>query len=251
VKTYTVHQVARMAQVSVRTLHYYDQIGLLRPQDRTDANYRLYAEDDLLQLQQILFYRELGVPLGQIGRILADPGFDRVQALHDHRARLEKEAERILTLLTTVDRTLLRLTEKKNMLTDEELYEGLGKEKGERYEREAMEQYDPAVVAESNRRIRRMSKEQWNAVKKEGDDVNRQLAALMDQDPGSPAVQAAVAWHHAWIENFFPAPAAVYRGLGDNYASNDEFRATFDGYRAGLADFLQKAMSIYADRSLK
>jgi DNA-binding transcriptional MerR regulator len=250
VKTYTVHQVARMAQVSVRTLHYYDQIGLLRPQNRTEANYRLYAEDDLLQLQQILFYRELGVPLDQIGRILADPGFDRVQALHEHRTRLEKEAERILTLLTTVDRTLLRLTEKNNMLTDEELYEGLGKEKGERYEREAMQLYDPKIVSETNRKIRALSKEQWNAIKQEGDEITRQLAALMDHEPGSPEVQTAVARHHAWIEHFYPAPAELYRGLGEGYAANDGFRATYDRYRVGLADFLHLAMSIYADRSL-
>lgn len=249
-RTYTVHQVARMAQVSVRTLHYYDQIGLLQPQKRSESNYRLYVEDDLLQLQQILFYRELGVPLDQIGRILADPSFDRVQALHDHRARLELEAERILTLLTTVDRTINRLTEKNTMLTDDELYEGLGKEKGERYEREAMAMYDPKVVAETNRKIRRMSKEEWAKVRREGDEVSRLLASLMDEDPGSPSVQAAIARHHAWIEIFFPAPADVYRGLGAGYAANDEFRATYDRYRAGLADFLHAAMDIYAGRNL-
>jgi DNA-binding transcriptional MerR regulator len=251
VKTYTVHQVAHMAQVSVRTLHHYDQIGLLRPRKRTESNYRLYEEDDLLQLQQILFYRELEFPLEQIGRILADPSFDRVEALRNHRIRLEKEAERILTLLQTVDRTILRLTEKNIMLTDDELYDGLGKEKGERYEREAMEMYDPKVVAETNRKIRQMSKEEWNAVKREGDEVSKLLASLMDQDPASAAVQAAIARHYAWIEIFFHASAAVYRGLGDGYAGNDDFRATYDKYRAGLADFMQKAMHIYADRNLQ
>jgi DNA-binding transcriptional MerR regulator len=240
-----------MAQVSVRTLHHYDQIGLLRPRQRSEANYRLYAEEDLLQLQQILFYRELGFPLDQIGRILADPAFDRVEALHDHRARLEKEAERILTLLTTVDRTILRLTEKNAMLTDDELYAGLGKEKGERYEREAMQQYDPKVVAETNRKIRQMSKEEWAAVRREGDEVSKLLASLMDQDPASPAVQAAVARHHAWIEIFFPASAELYRGLAAGYASNEEFRATYDKYRPGLADFMQTTMDIYAARNLQ
>lgn len=249
--TYTVRQVARMAQVSVRTLHHYEQIGLLRPRLRSESNYRLYAEDDLLQLQQILFYRELGVPLDDIGRILADPAFNRVEALRDHRVRLEKEAERILTLLTTVDRTIIRLTEKNIMLSDDELYEGLDKETGQRYEREAMQQYDPIVVAETNRKIRQMSKDQWAAVRREGDEVSRLLASLMDEDPAGPAVQAAVARHHAWIEVFFPANAEIYKGLGAGYAANDEFRATYDKYRPGLADFLHTAMDIYAERNLK
>ena len=250
-KTYTIRQVARMAQISVRTLHHYDQIGLLQPQNRSESNYRLYAEDDLLQLQQILFYRELGLPLGEIGRILANPTFDRVDALHVHRARLEKEAERIFTLINTVDRTIQRLTKENTMLSDEELYEGIGKETAERWQRESEQMYDPAVMAESKRRLSRLTKEQWEEIKLEGGRVSTLLASLMDQDPGSSAVQAAIARHHAWIENFYDAPAALYRGLGELYTNHDEFRATFEKIKVGLADFMQKAMNIYADRNLK
>jgi hypothetical protein len=135
-------------------------------------------------------------------------------------------------------------------MTDEELYEGFTKEQVARYKREVRELYDPALVAESERRVRRMSRAQWQAVKAEGDEVTRALAGLTDRDPGDAQVQQWVARWHAWIESFYPASAEVFRGLGRLYVENDEFRKTYDRYRPGLADFLQQAMAYYADHSL-
>lgn len=247
---YTVRQLARMAGVSVRTLHHYDQIELLKPSSRTAAGYRLYGEAELLRLQQILFFKELDVPLDQIRRILDDPGFDQVGALEDHRRLLRQRAERLARLLKTIDRTIQRLTEEDVEMTDEELYEGFTKEDIERYKREAREMYDPALVAESERRVRRMSRAQWQAIRAEGDEVTRALAGLTDRDPGDPEVQQWVARWHAWIEHFYPASAEVFRGLGRLYAEHDEFRKTYDRYRPGLSDFLRQAMAYYADHSL-
>jgi DNA-binding transcriptional MerR regulator len=249
-KGYTVSQLAKMAGVSVRTLHHYDQIGLLKPPARTAAGYRLYGEADLLRLQQILFFKELDLPLREIGRILDDPGFDQVQALKDHRRLLHGQMERLACLLQTIDKTIQRLTEDDMALTDEELYEGFTKEQIERYKREAREMYDPALVEESERRVGRMSKAQWEAVKAEGDEVTRSLAALMDRAPDDAEVQALIARHHAWIEQFYPASAEVYRGLGQLYVGHPEFRAFYDRYQPGLADFVAAAMGHYADEVL-
>ena len=105
-KAYTVRQLAKMAGVSVRTLHHYDQIGLLKPSSRTEAGYRLYAEKDLLRLQQVLFYRELDFPLDEIRTILDLPGFDQIEALRDHRRMLGERAERLPELDPPVDRVL-------------------------------------------------------------------------------------------------------------------------------------------------
>ena len=135
-------------------------------------------------------------------------------------------------------------------MTDAELYEGFTPEQIERYEREVNERYDPVLVEESKRRLRKMSKAQWQAVKQESDDITRAIAALADKAPGDPAVQKLIAQHHAWIENFYPASAEVYRGLGQLYASHPEFRAHYDQYRPDLADFMQAAMAYYADHSL-
>jgi DNA-binding transcriptional MerR regulator len=251
--TYTGQQLARWAGVSVRTLHHYDHEGLLKPSARTTAGYRQYGEADLLRLQQILFFRELDFPLTDIQAILDQPGFDQVQALHDHRRLLQQEADRLGRLLNTIEKTISRLTEDHmttTPMTDEELYAGFTPEQIERYTREANERYDPKIVAESNRRVRNMSKAQWQAVKNEGGAMAQQLADLMDKQPSDPAVQAAIARHYAWVDNFWHPTAESYRGLGQGYAEHPEFRAFYDKYCLGLADFLCAAMSYYADRIL-
>jgi DNA-binding transcriptional MerR regulator len=245
-----VQQLARLAGVSVRTLHHYDHIELLKPSARTAAGYRLYSDADLLRLQQILFFKELDFPLADIQAILDDPGFDQVKALHDHRQMLQAEADRLGRLLNTIEKTIAKLTEANMTMTDEELYEGFTPEQIERYTRAANEQYDPKIVAESNRRVRNMSKAQWQAIKAEGGAVAQQLADLMDKQLGDAAVQAAIARHYAWVDNFWHPTAESYRGLGQGYAEHPGFRAFYDQYRPGLADFLCAAMSYYADHTL-
>ena len=247
---WTVGETARLAKVSVRTLHHYDHIGLLNPSARTAAGYRQYGEADLLRLQQILFFKELDFPLADIQAILDQPGFDQVQALHDHQRLLQQEADRLGRLLNTIEKTISRLTEDNMSMTDEELYEGFTPEQIERYAREVNERYDPKIVAESNRRVRNMSKAQWQTVKAEGDAVAQQLAGLMDKQPSDAAVQAAIARHYAWVDNFWHPTAESYRGLGQGYAEHPEFRAFYEKYRPGLADFLRAAMTYYADHTL-
>jgi DNA-binding transcriptional MerR regulator len=250
VKAYTVSQLARMAGVSVRTLHHYDQIGLLKPSTRTAVGYRLYQEQDLLRLQQILFFKELEMPLKEIREILDDPGYDQVEALEQHRRLLQGRMERLARLLTTIDRTIQRLTEDSMTMKDEELYAGFTPEQAERYRREAREMYGEARVEESERRLRQLSKAEWDAIRAEGDEVTRSMAALMDRAPDDAEVQEVVARHRAWIEHFYPVSADGYRGLAQTYTSHPEFRAFYDRYAPGLADFLAAAMAHYADEIL-
>lgn len=247
---YTVSRLAKLAGVSVRTLHHYDHIGLLKPSSRTAAGYRLYAEPDLLRLQQILFFKELDFSLDEIQAALNDPRFEPVTALKNHRRLLQQRSERLARLLKTIDKTICKLTEDTMTLTDEELYEGFTKEQVDRYNREVEAKYDPAMVAESNRRVRKMSKAQWAAVKEESGEVTRLLAAQVDKTPDAPEVQALIARHCAWIENFYPVTAEIYRGLGQLYTGNDEFRANYDKHAPGLADFMAEAMTYYADHTL-
>ena len=249
--TYTVQQLARLAKVSVRTLHYYDQIGLLSPGSRSPAGYRQYGQVELLRLQQILFFKELDVPLSEIGRILASPHFDPLQALRQHRQMLEAQASRLAVLLQTIDRTIERITEQTMTLSDEELYEGFTQEQIQRYNREVDQKYAPQLVAESKKRVSKMSKEQWQSVRAEGEAIPRLLAPLLSQPASDPRVQALIQRHHAWIENFYPCSAEVYRGLGHLYTENDEFRANYDVHAPGLADFMQQAMEYFCTHTLK
>ena len=159
-------------------------------------------------------------------------------------------ASQLAKMAGVSDKTIQRLTEDDMTMTDKELYEGFTKEQIERYKREAREMYDPALVEESERRVGRMSKAQWEALKAEGDEVTRSLAALMDRPPDDAEVQALIARHHAWIEQFYPASAEVYRGLGQLYVGHPEFRAFYDRYQPDLADFMAVAMAHYADEVL-
>lgn len=249
-KAYTVSQLAKTAGVSVRTLHHYDHIGLLTPSSRTPAGYRQYNHGDLLQLQQILFFRELDFPLEEIREIMNDPQFDPVNALEHHRQMLAQRAQRLARLIDTVEKTIQMLKEYEMTLSDEELYEGFSKEQIERYEREVREMYDPEIVKETNNRVRKLSKSQWQVIKEEGEQVTRKLAELADRDPSDPEVQVLIARHHAWIENFYPASAEYYRGLAGLYTSHEEFRAYYDQFRPGLADFIAAGMNYFSQNLL-
>lgn len=132
-------------------------------------------------------------------------------------------------------------------LTDEELHEGFTKEQAERYGREAAERYDPAVVAESSQRIRKLSKAQWQALKEQGNAVTQAIAEAMGTGPQDPRVQALVAQHFAWIGNFYTVTPQIYRGLAQLYVENDEFRAFYERVAPGLADLLSEAMVHYAE----
>ena len=249
---YTVQQLAKLAGVSVRTLHYYDEIGLLAPSLRTAAGYRMYGERELLRLQQLLFFRELDVPLHEIGKILDDPAFDPVEALGAHRARLEQRLGRLHRLLATIDHTIARYRGEHEMVNDRDLYEGFSDEQIARYEREVRESYDPKLVAESRQRLKKLTKADWQVVKQQGENATRAIADLMHLAPAAVEVQQAVARHHAWInDNFYECSAETYEGLGRMYADSPDFRAYYDSFAENLADFMAAAMAHYARHGIQ
>ncbi|MFC2105475.1 MerR family transcriptional regulator [Candidatus Bipolaricaulota bacterium] len=245
-----MQQLSTLAGVSVRTLHYYDEIGLLSPAARTESRYRLYGEPELLRLQQVLLYRELEVPLAEIGRILDAPEYDLAGSLRSHRQALVQRMERTHALLVTIDKTLERITEDDMNMTDAGLYEGFPQETIDRYKREAREMFDPQLVEASEKRARKMSKAAWAALKAEGEAVNQALAGIIDRDPADSEVQALIARHHATIEPFYHATAEIYCGLGSLYVEHPEFRACYEKYATGLPEFMHQAMTYYADHVL-
>ncbi len=246
----TVKQLAKLAGVSVRTLHHYDHIGLLRPSSRTQAGYRLYQRADLVRLQQILFFKELDFSLAEIRTILDDPDFDEVKALEDHRQLLKQRAARIALLINNIDKTIHRLTENTMPLTDAELYEGFTNAEILEMKQEVQERYDPELIDISNKNVRNMSKTQFQNVKEEGENIAKEMAGLMDQGVASPEVRVLVARHYALNEQFYPTSAEMYRGLGQMYTQDDRFRVYYDKYRVGLADFMAAAMTYYAEHTL-
>ncbi len=246
-KEYTVQELANLAGVSVRTLHHYDHIGLLKPASRNAARYRFYGEAELLRLQQILFFRELDCSLGDIARILDSPGFDAVEALVAHRQELKKRAKRLDVLIQTIDKTIRRLKGEGTEMADEELYGGLSKQQAEAYAEEARRRWDPKLVDESNARVKKWSREKWAVVNKDLDEILKQLAGLMGSPVADPEVQSLIVRHHAYLNNFYEVKPEMYRGLGRLYIEDPRFHAYFGKYRAGLAEYLQKAIDAYCD----
>jgi len=249
---YTIGELASLAGVSVRTLRYYDQIDLLKPSWRDDSDYRRYSFKDLLHLQQILFFREMDLSLNKIKVIINDPEINLLELLHQHHENLENEIKRLQKLQMTIGKTIQKLQEEDKMpLTDADLYAGFSKEKIDRYHQEVRETYDPEIVQHVDNKVRNMSKDQWQLVQQECGIIAQGLAELIDHDPKESEVQVWIKRQHAWIENFFSAPAEVFRGLGKLYATHDEFHAFYDQFKPGLADFMHQAMDHYADTVLK
>ncbi len=250
-KKYTVKQLAKLAGVSVRTLHHYDNIGLLIPAYRSESRYRLYSENELLRLQQILFFRELDFPLKQIIEILDNPDFEEIKALKNHRVLLQERVIRIRKLQNTIDKTINSLKEKEmNLVTDEELYAGFSEEQVDRYKQEVRKKYDGRIVRESEKRISKMTKEKWKEVKNEGEEVALEIAKLLDREPDDPEVQVLIGRHYRWICNFYVPSQEVYCGLGNLYIENKEFRDYYEKLKTGLSGFMRDAMIYYAENSL-
>ena len=154
---YSIGDLAKLAGVSIRTLRYYDKIGLLKPAERARSRYRYYGENELLRLQQILFYKELDFSLKEIMVMLDDSDFDIVNALKSHKTELKKRKSRIDKLLVTIEKTISNL-EEGTMLNHEELYEGLPKEKAEAWRNEAIEKWGKETVENSETSLQKMSK---------------------------------------------------------------------------------------------
>lgn len=248
----TVRQVAKAARISVRTLHHYDAIGLLKPAHVGANGYRYYGRTELLRLQQILFYRELGLALGEIGSILDDPAFDPLAALRSHRQALGARIDQYRDLIRTIDRTIASL-EKDETMEDNDYYAGIAPETRERWQREAVEFWGEERVYAAQARARALTKEQVAQIKVEMEAIRGDFQRLFAEgaEPGSDAAQAVTARHYAWVCHSWTPDAAAFKGLGRVYVDNPEFRGTYDdGALPGTAKFIAEAMAIYADRSL-
>ena len=253
-KQHTVKQVARLSGISVRTLHFYDEIGLLKPAYYGANGYRYYEKEQLLSLQQILFYRELNVPLEQIKLIMASPDFDRLETLRAHRIRLESELGRYQQLIRTIDGTIAELNGTKTMAS-EHFFEGFSPEKQRQYEKELVETYGEGIqpkIDASKERIKGWTKQDFKAASDRWQVFLSELGALAEagKSADSKEVQSLIPSHRAWLESYWTPNRESYIGLGQLYATHPDFRKQFDEVREGLADFCAEAMRVFAEAEL-
>ncbi|MBK9125913.1 MAG: MerR family transcriptional regulator [Chloroflexi bacterium] len=245
---YTVKQVAELAGVSVRTLHHYDQIGLLKPTQIGANGYRYYDDDALLRLQQILFYRELGLELAQINDVLNSPDFDVLSALKAHRTALIERGRRINELLDTIDDTIKHLSGETDM-SRAKLFKGFSDEQQKQYEREARLQWDPQIVNSSIKRWNNYTQQERDAIADEGNAVYSAIADAIDAGltAESDEVQALMRRWHQHIRYFYEPTLEILRGLGEGYNTHPDFIANFARVHPQLAGFMRTAINQYVD----
>jgi MerR family transcriptional regulator, thiopeptide resistance regulator len=240
-----VGEVARLADVSVRTLHHYDRLGLVTPSERSEADYRLYARRDLERLQTVLFYKELGFPLETIRGLLADPAFDRRQALSAQRDLIAERALRLKALLRLIDTTITAMDGGIQM-SKEEMFEVFGDFDPAEYEDEVKQRWgDTDAYKESTRRTSRYTKDDWKRYKAESAEILDSLAALMDAgvSPTGPRAMDVAERARLQIDTwFYPCSREMHSGLGQMYVADPRFSATYDKVRPGMAQYLCDAI---------
>ncbi|WP_040229107.1 MerR family transcriptional regulator [Bhargavaea cecembensis] len=242
-----VKEAADLAGVSVRTLHHYDRIGLLVPAAVSEAGYRLYGEEDLDRLQQILFFRELGFPLEKIKEILDSPSFDRKEALELQQKALIEKRERLGRMIGTIDKTIQSLKGEIKM-NEQEKFDGFDFSKNP-YEEEARKRWGDEPVDRQNENLQKIGKGGREELGREMDIQFRKLASLMQLPPDSEEVQQAVAqWHDMLNGMGYTYSPEAFKGLGQLYIQDERFTETMDGYGEGFARFMADAMEIRADR---
>ncbi|GAA0955438.1 MerR family transcriptional regulator [Streptomyces rhizosphaericus] len=249
--SYSVGQVAGFAGVTVRTLHHYDEIGLLRPGARSAAGHRRYDDADLDRLQRILFYRELGFPLEEVAVLLDDPDIDPQAHLRRQYQLLSDRIERLRKMAAAVERAM----EARKMginLTPEEKFEVFGDFDPDQYQEEVERRWgNTEEYRESQRRAASYTKEDWKRIQEEGDDITNRFVALMGA--GTPT-ESEVAMdlaeeHRQWIcRSHYECGHELHTCLGRMYVSDHRFTENIDKAGPGLAVYLRDAILANAER---
>jgi MerR family transcriptional regulator, thiopeptide resistance regulator len=250
---YTVKKLAAMSGVSVRTLHLYDGLGLLRPAYRAANGYRFYEEPQILMLQQILFYRELGFELKQIKRIIDQPSFDRIAALESHRRVLTKNLDRTQKLVETVDRTIEHLKGTKRM-KNQEMFSGFSPEVQARYEHQLVERFGESAkghIAQSKAKVKDWTKADWESSRTAFAEICQDLTQLMGQGlpEDSPSVQDIIRRHYRWLKRFWTPTRESYAGYAQLIVDS-ELRAAYETHHPKLPEFAAVAMKSFAQKEL-
>jgi DNA-binding transcriptional MerR regulator len=249
---YTVGRVADLSGVTIRTLHHYDEIGLLSPSGRSAAGYRLYEDSDLERLRRILFYRELGFDLTEISAIIDDPRTDALGHLRRQRGLLAERIGRLSAMVEAIDYEM----EARTMdirLTPEERFEVFGEFRPEDHAEEAERRWgETDSYKESNRRVSAYKKEDWQRLKAEEEEIRNRLAAAFESGlaPDSEEATTAAEAHRQHISRwFYECSHEMHRGLTDMYVSDERFRSNYDATSPGLAAFIKEAAHANAGRA--
>jgi DNA-binding transcriptional MerR regulator len=247
-----IGKVAEIAGISLKTLRHYDKIGLLKPKMKDFNGFRYYSYEDLLKLQQILFYKELDFSLNDIIQIYSSADFSPLESLKNQKILLSYKIKKFENLVNTIEKTINQIENKKEnilMLSDEELYDGFTTEQAQEYKNEAINRWGNTVI-ESEMRIKKLGKDGWKNLKDNGEKITKSLAVLMDKYPEHPDVQDQIILWHDYINNFYDCTPEMLLELGKMYTEDKRFKNHYEKYKVGLAEFIYKAIQYYFDERI-
>jgi len=247
---YTVQEMADLAGITSRTIRYYDEIDLLKPQKYNSSGYRVYGNKEVDKLQQILFFKEMGLDLDTIKKIMDNPDFNEIQALKKHYNNLIKKKKRLEVLINNVNKTI-KNKERGLKMNDKDKFEGfkqkLINENEEKYGNELREKYGDKIINKSNEKIKKMSEKDYEKVKKLEEKLFDILKkAIKTKDPSGELGQKAADLHKQWLRFYWDSYSKkAHAGLAQMYVSDIRFKSYYDDKVSGSAEFLKDAILIY------
>lgn len=241
-----ISEVAKLTGITVRTLHYYDEIGLLKPSEITEAGYRLYSREDLEILQQILFFRELDFPLSQIKEIMNNPNYDKEEALKKQKELLIQQRQRIEGLIKLIEKRI----EGDNNMSFKEFDMNEIEENKKKYAKEVKERWGTSkAYEESEKKTSSYNKKKWGDINQETSEIFKGFAELRNSDPGSEEVQELVRrWQKYITDNFYTCTNEILSGLGLMYVEDERFKENLDKNGEGTAKLMAEAIKIYCSK---
>ncbi len=252
---YSVSKLSEISGVSIRTLHHYDKIGLLKPALRTDKNYRIYSQSEVYRLQQILFYKEIGISLLSIKELLDERQISHRQALIEQKEKLLVEQNRISILIKTIDNTILRLNGDK-MITDKELYEGFPDKTRKTIRKESIEKFGSESVLRSENHLKSYSKKDFNLLIKEQAEIFQNLLELKESEVANKKVQFEIARHYNNTRKFWgtygnsSTQKKQYKALGELYLHDQRYTEINGMQYQGFPEFLNEAIQYFVKTQL-
>lgn len=251
---YSIREVSELAGVSARTLRYYDEIGLLKPLEISETGYRYYGEQELTLLQQILFYRERGLELKQIQKIIYQSDFDVMRALQEHLLDLEAKKKHMESLIFTVEQTIRSMKGECEMSDKEKFQafkERIVRENEEKHGAEIREKYGDDEMDSANRKMLNMTEEEFERFQNLGKEINTQLeeAVRTGEKPESEKGKRIVLLHKEWLgKTWKQYTKETHIAIGNMYISDERFELYYDKEVAGCATFLEKAIRYWVER---